>query len=66
MTDYIHDQALLVNTPVQAESLLHSLQQEGIGFYMNASKTEFTCFKQRVISPLSSKLLKLIDQFTST
>ena len=39
--DYANELALLVNTPAQAESQLHSLEQaaEGIGLYMNANKT---------------------------
>ena len=36
----------------------------GIGFYVNVDKTELMCFKQGTISTLSSKFLKLIDQFT--
>ena len=36
--DYADDLALLVNTPTQAESQLHSLQQAagGIALYMNS------------------------------
>ena len=35
--DYVDDLALLANTPVQAKSLLHSLEQiaRGIGVYVN-------------------------------
>ena len=42
-TDYINDIALLANTPAQAKSLLHSLEQAacGIGLHVNAEKTEF-------------------------
>ena len=42
------DLALLANTPVQAESLLHSLEQVtgGIGLYINPNKTEFMILKQ--------------------
>ena len=45
-TDYADDLALLTNILAQVESLLHSLEQAagGIGFYINASKTEFMCF----------------------
>ena len=46
-TDYVDDIAFLANTPNQAESLLHSLEQavEGIGLHVYANKTEYTCFK---------------------
>ena len=39
--DYTDDQALLTNTPAQAESLLHSLEQAagGISLHMNTNKT---------------------------
>ena len=45
-TDYADDIVLLANTPVQAKSLLHSLEQAtgGIGLHVNADKTE--CFHQ--------------------
>ena len=44
-TDYADDIALMANTPNQAESLLHSLEQAaaGIGLYVNANKTEYMC-----------------------
>ena len=44
-TDYL---ALLTNTPGQAKSQLHKLEQaaRGIGLYINADKTVFTYFKQ--------------------
>ena len=43
-----NDQALLQNIPVQAECLLHSLEQAAriIDQYMNSNKTEFICFKE--------------------
>ena len=46
----------------QAETLLHSLEQAtaGIGLHVNAFKTEYMCFNQRL--DLSS--LKLVDKFT--
>ena len=46
--DYGDDLVLLTNTSTQAEFLLHNLKQaaKGIGFYMNADKTEFMNFKQ--------------------
>ena len=51
---------LLVNTPVQAKSLLHNLEQaRGIGLYMNV------CFKWEGAIPILSGLpLKLLDKFT--
>ena len=44
--DYADDIALLVNTPAQAETLLHSLEgaTAGIGLYVNTHKTEYTWF----------------------
>ena len=62
--DYI---ALLANTPNQAETLLHSLEQAaaGIGLHVNAHKTEFMCFDQKGdISTLDRTSLKLVDKFT--
>ena len=66
MTD-ADDLALLTNIPAQAESLLHNLVQatEGIGFYVNANKTEYVCFKvKEAVSTLSGTPLKLVDLFT--
>ena len=66
--DYTDDITLLVNTPTPAESLLLSLEQAagGIGLYVNADKTEYTCFNQRGdISTLNVGSLKLVDKFTS-
>ena len=57
---------LLINTQAQAESQLLSQEQAvgSIGFYMNANKTEYKCFKQKgVISTQNCKPLKLEDQF---
>ena len=44
-TDYA---AILANAPAQAETLLHSLERAatGIGFHINAHKTEYMCFNQ--------------------
>ena len=44
--DYADDIAILANTPDQAETLLHSLEQAatGIGLYVNAHKTEYMCY----------------------
>ena len=65
--DYADDIALLVNTPNQAETLLHSLEwaTAGIGLHVNAHKTEFMCFNQKGdISTLDGTSLKLVDKFT--
>ena len=45
-TDYSDDIALLANTPVHAETLLHSLDRAGAGvvLHVNADKTEYKCF----------------------
>ena len=59
--------AFLVNTPTQAESLQHSLEQAvgGIRFYLNADKTEYMCFNQNGdIVTLNDGSLKLVDKFT--
>ena len=47
--DYTDDIALLANTPVRAESLLHSPERAavGIGLHVNANKTEYMYFNQR-------------------
>ena len=54
------------NKPAQAKSFLYSLEQaaRGIDLYMNTNKTKFMHFKQRTISTLSSKPLKLLDLIT--
>ena len=59
--------AILVNTPNQAETLLHSLERAtaGIRLHVNAHKTEYMCFNQAgVISTLDGTSLKLVDKFT--
>ena len=64
--DYADIQVLLTNTPTQAKSLLHNLEQaaKGTGFCLNSDKTEFLCFKQEaVISILNDKSLKLVNHF---
>ena len=64
--DYADDLALLANTPAQAESLLHSLEQSarGIGLHVNSDKTQFMCFNQGgAISSLNGKPLKEVHQF---
>ena len=65
--DYADDIALVANSPAQAKSLLHCLEWAagGIGFHVNADKTEYMCFNQRGnISTLKGGLLKLMDKFT--
>ena len=65
--DYADDIAILVNTPNQAETLLHSLEQAaaGIGLHVNAHKTECMCFNQTGdISSQAGISLKLVDKFT--
>ena len=55
---------LLANTPTQAESLLHSVEQAAsdIGFHVNGDKM---CFYQKGhISTLGDGSLKLMDKFT--
>ena len=54
-------------TPVQAETLLHSLERAagGISLNVNADKTEYMRFNQRGdISTLNDSFLKLVDKFT--
>ena len=53
--------AILANTPNQAETLQHSLEQAAAakGLHVNAHKTEYMCFNQTSISSL-----KLVDKFT--
>ena len=65
--DYADDIAILANTPNQAETLLHSLEQvaAGIGLHVNAHKTEYMCFNQTGdISTLDGSSLKLVEKFT--
>ena len=65
--DYADDIALLANTPNQAETLLHSLEQAGagIGLHVNAHKTEYMCFHQAGdIFTHDRTSLKLVDEFT--
>ena len=62
---YTDDIALLANTPAQAQTLLHRLEQAagGIGPHSNADKTVYTCFNQRgSISRLNGGPLKLVDK----
>ena len=56
----------MVNAPTQAESMLHSLEQAvgGIGFHINADKTDYISFNQKAnISSLNGGSLKLADMF---
>ena len=65
--NYADDIAILANTPNQAETLLHSLEQAatGISFHVNGHKTEYVCFNQTGdISTLDGISLKLVDKFT--
>ena len=59
--------AILANTPNQAETLLHSLEQAavGIGLHVNAHKTKYMCYNQTGnISTLDGTFRKLVDKFT--
>ena len=65
--DYSNDIVLLVNTPIQAETLLYRLERAaaGIGLHVDADKTEFMCFNQTGdISTQIGSTLKLVDKFT--
>ena len=65
--DYADDIALLANTPLQAETLLHSLERaaEFISLHVNADKTEYMYFNQTGdFSTLNVCDLKLVDKFT--
>ena len=58
---------LLANTPVQAKTLLHSLERAtaGIGRHVNAHNTEYMCFNQTGdIFTLNGSPLKLVDKLT--
>ena len=65
--DYADDIAILANTPNQAETRLHSLEQAaaGIDFHINTHKTEYMCFNQiGDNSTLYGSSLKLVGKFT--
>ena len=65
--DFAYNIAVLVNTSAQAEALLYSLERAaaGIGFHVNAHRTEYMCFNQRgVISTQNGSSVKLVDKFT--
>ena len=58
------DIALLANAPIQAETLLHSLERAAarVGLYVNSDKTEYECFNQRSdISTVKGGPLKQVD-----
>ena len=64
-SDYADDIAILASTPNQAETLLHSLERAaaGIGFHVNAQKTEYMCYNQTSdITTLDGTSLKLVDK----
>ena len=64
--DYADDIVLLVNTPTQAESLLHSQERavNDINLHVNIDKIEFIYFnKWDDISTLNVGSLKLVDKF---
>ena len=65
--DYTDDIVILANTPNQAKTLLHSLEQAaaGIGLHVNAHKTEYMCYNHTGdITTLDGTSLKLVDKFT--
>ena len=67
--DYADDIALLANTPTQAKSLLHSLEQiaGGIGLHVNADKMEYMCFNQKgYISEISRQVHLPWKQYLNT
>ena len=66
--DYTDDQVFLTNTPAQAESLLHSLEQAArvIGLYLNANKTEFMCFKQKGVMSTKCHVMAHGDEEVGT
>ena len=67
-TNYTDDIVILVNTPNQVETPLHSLEwaAAGIGLHVNAHKMEYMCYNQTGdISTLDGTSLKLVDKSTS-
>ena len=58
--------ALLANTPAQAKTLPHSLEQAaaGIDLHVNTHKMEYMCFIQIGDITLNGSSLKLVDRFT--
>ena len=65
--DYTDDIVLLANTPTQAKSCLHNLEQaaRGLSLQVNADKIEYMCFNQKgYISVLNNCCLKFVYKFT--
>ena len=65
--DYADDISILANTPNQAKTQQHSLEQvaAGISLHANAHKTEYMGFNQTGdISTRDGTPLKLVDKFT--
>ena len=66
--DYADNIALLINTPAQADSQLHSLEEitgTGKGLHVNGDKMENVCLNQPGdISTQNGGSLKCIDKFT--
>ena len=65
--EYADDIALLANAPVQAETLLYSLERAAacIGLHVNAHKMGYMCFNQRGdTSTRNGSSLKLVEKFT--
>ena len=63
--DYADYIAILANTPNQAETLLLSLERAaaGIGFHVNAHKTEYMCYNQTGnITTVDRTTLKLVNK----
>ena len=60
-------QSVYSTAPADWATLLHSLERAaaGIGLYVNAHKTEYTCYNQTGdISTLDGTPLKLVDKFS--
>ena len=65
--DYADNITILANAPVEAETLLHSVERAAadIGHHVNAQKTEYMYFNQTGdISTLGGSSLKLVEKFT--
>ena len=65
--NYADNLGFLTNIPAQAESILHSLEQAAEWLVSTRSQVKWnSCFfkQKRYVSILSSKILKLVDQFT--
>ena len=65
--DYADDLTIFADTPAQAESLMHCLEQAARGMRLNenAYKSEFMyCKQEGAISTLIGWPFKYVDQFT--